>query len=257
MLFRPRTSITRAIVLAAAVSLLGFVSPGSAGARESSSAARDLIFVANNFGGTVSVIDARTLASVAEINVIPDLEQRLAQMTIAEKIGYELVRSQTGHDQFADDVSLSPDGRIMYVSRSNLADVVAISLVTRQQLWRTKVSGLRADHMTISPDGRKIVVSAITSKKVEVLDAENGAVIGSFPAGDYPHENQYSADGKKIYNASIGTIPVPDWMEPLKGQRQVTVADAATLKVERVYSFSHGVRPFERSTCRSAPRRRR
>jgi YVTN family beta-propeller protein len=238
-----RKAAVRIAAAAATACVLGLVAP-PATAQQPVVATRDLIFAGNNFGGTVTVIDATTFNRIADINVIPDLQQRLDQMTPAEKIGYELVRSQTGHDQFVDDVAVSPDGRTLYVSRSNLADVVAISLVTREQLWRTRVDGLRSDHMAISPDGGRLIVSALTAKKADVLDAATGKITGSFPTGDYPHENQFSEDGRRIYNASIGTVPVPDWLEPLKGARQVTVVNAQTLQVERVLPFSHGVRPF-------------
>ncbi|MCW2506018.1 MAG: hypothetical protein JWO79_4302 [Actinomycetia bacterium] len=230
-------------IVAAGVVVLGLLAQ-PATAQVPSVATRDLIFVGNNFGGTVTVIDAHTFARIADINVIPDLQQRLDQMTVAERIGYELVHSQTVDYQYVDDLAISPDGRTMYVSRSNLADVVAISLETRQQVWRTKIDGLRSDHVTISPDGRRLVVSALTAKKAQILDTATGQITGSFATGDYPHENQFSADGRHIYNASIGTVPVPDWLEGLKGERKLTVVNASTLEIERVYSFDHGIRPF-------------
>lgn len=77
------------------------------------------------------------------------------------------------------------DGRFLYVSRPSFADVVAFDLSTRQIVWRFEVDGYRADHMGISPDGTRLVVSASTARKVHVLDAATGRPVGSFESGDY------------------------------------------------------------------------
>lgn len=53
----------------------------------------------------------------------------------------------------------SHDGRTLYVSRPSLADVVAIDLGTRQIVWRVRVEGFRSEHMGISPDGTRLLVT--------------------------------------------------------------------------------------------------
>lgn len=206
-------------------------------------ATKDILLVGNSVDGTVSLIDQATWTNLGAVNVIPDLAERLAGMTLIEKIEYAIVRGQEDGDRFVDDVFVSPDGRTMYVSRGNLADVVALDLTTRRIKWRFDVAGIHADHMALSPDGARLVVSATTANKTEVLDTATGKLIGSFPTGTYPHGNDYSPDGARIYNASIGTILLPKSLEFLKGARQLTVADATTLKVLRTYQFDHGIRP--------------
>ena len=69
-----------------------------------------------------------------------------------------------GHDQFVDDMFSSHDGRVLYVSRPSLADVVAINLRTRRSSGGRRSTGNRADHMAISPDGKHVLVSASTAK---------------------------------------------------------------------------------------------
>lgn len=207
------------------------------------SAGHDVLLVGNSIGGTVSFLDGTTFANLGSLNVIPDLAERLAAMTPLERAGYEIVKQQEGGDRFVDDMFVSPDGRTLYVSRANLADVVAIDLVTHQQRWRFKVDGLHADHMAMSPDGTRIVVSATTGQQAQVLNALTGALVGHFATGTYPHQNDYSADGSKIFNSSIGITAMPKALEFLKGQRQITVVDAKTLKTIRTYTFEHGIRP--------------
>ena len=155
------------------------------------------------------------------------------------RLGYFLGIRQLvgeGHDQFVDDAFTSLDGRFLYVSRPSFADVVSIRLKTGAIVWRTPVEGYRADHMAISPDGTRLLVSASTARKVHALDTRTGKIVGSFESGDQPHENNYSADGSKIFHASIGTVFTPTddpLLDATKGDRWFEIVDAKTLQVLR------------------------
>jgi YVTN family beta-propeller protein len=238
-------------VLAAAALLAGATvlpaqagQPAQAGPDAPPAAAlRDVVLIGNSAAGTVSFLDGRTFENLGSLNVIPDLQERLDGMNPIERAGYEVVRSRLGN-KFADDMYISPDGRTLYVSRANLTDVAAFDIASGRQVWRFKVSGFHADHMAISPDGARLVVSATTANEAQVIDAATGRQVGRFESGTYPHENTYSADGSRIYNASIGTTPLPKALEFLKGPRRITVVDAKTLRTIRTYEFQHGVRPW-------------
>ena len=231
------------VAVVAATFGLGAVTPARAQETPGGLAAlRDVVLVGNSVGGTVSFLDGRTFAVVGSFNAIPDLQQRLAEMTPGERLGYETARAQLG-DRFVDDLAVAADGRTLYVSRANLADLVAFDLGTHQQLWRFKVAGIHADHLALSPDGARIVISASTEQKAQVVDARTGGQVGTFATGAYPHANDYSPDGRRIYNASIGVTALPWYLEFLKGPRQLTVVDAQTLRVVRTYTFDHGIRP--------------
>jgi DNA-binding beta-propeller fold protein YncE len=122
------------------------------------------------------------------------------------------------------------------VSRPSLADVVAIGVRTGRIVWRTPVEGNRSDHMAISPDGRRLLVSASTARKVHQIDTRTGRITGSFESGDQPHENNFSRNGKLIYHASIGTVYTPTddpLLDDTKGDRWFEVVDAQSLKVLR------------------------
>jgi DNA-binding beta-propeller fold protein YncE len=169
---------------------------------------------------------------------VPDLKERLAEIQAdPAKQGYFLAIRELvgeGHDQLVDDMFSSHDGRFLYVSRPSLADVVAFDLRTRKIVWRTRVDGYRADHMAISPNGARLLVSASTARVVDVIDARTGKIVGRFESGDQPHENNYSKDGKLIYHASIGTVYTPadnPLLDALKGDRWFEIVNAKTLKV--------------------------
>jgi YVTN family beta-propeller protein len=71
------------------------------------------------------------------------------------------------------------------------------------------MEGYRADHMGVSPDGERLLVSDSTANKVHELDLRTGEKLREFPSGDTPHENNYTADGRRIFHASIGTVYTP------------------------------------------------
>jgi DNA-binding beta-propeller fold protein YncE len=216
---------------------------------------RDVLLVGNSVSGTVSFLDDRTFENLGSIDVIPDLQDRLDEINAnpVTAVAYQTVRQRQAikhfepadGDRFVDDVFVSPDGETLYVSRSNLADVAAFDLSNASlgMVWRTHVDGFKADHATLSPDGTQLVVSATTADRADVLDARTGGRVGSFPTGHYPHQNDYSADGLRIYNGSIGDVSLPQALDLLKGIRQLTVVDAKTLQVVRIYPFTAGVRP--------------
>ena len=139
-----------------------------------------------------------------------------------------------GHDQYVDDMFSSNDGSEIYVSRPSFADVIAIKVATGKIRWRTKIDGQRADHMAISKDGRRVLVSASTARNINVIDTASGRIASRIESGDQPHENNFSADGTKIFHASIGTVYTPldsPLQDSLKGDRYFQVIDARTNRV--------------------------
>ena len=201
---------------------------------------RPVLVVANNWDGTADVIDPKRYTRLKRLNIIPDIAERMAEIqSDPAHYGYFLGIRQLvgeGHDQYVDDAFTSKNGRLVFVSRPSLADVVAISLRDGRIVWRVKIEGYRADHMAISPDGKRLLVSASTARKVHVIDTEAGTIVGEFASGDQPHENNYSRDGKLIFHASIGQVftPLDDPLfDDTKGDRWFQVVDAQTLQVLR------------------------
>jgi YVTN family beta-propeller protein len=203
-------------------------------------APRDVLLVGNNWEGTADIVDPERFTRIGRIDIVPDRAERMAEIQAdPAAYGYFLGIRQLvgeGHDQFVDDMFTSPDGRFVYVSRPSFADVVAIELATGRIAWRVQVEGYRADHMAISPDGSRLLVSASTAKLVDVIDPREGRIVARFPSGDQPHENNYSADGQRIFHASIGSVftSLDDpLLDATKGERYFQVVDASTFQVLR------------------------
>src|SRR5918992_566945 len=126
---------------------------------------RQVMFVGNNWEGTADLIDATTFERLGRINVIPDKEERLAEIhSSPDKLAFFLLIRQfvgEGNDQYVDDMFTTHDGELVAVSRPSFADVVGISLQTHEIVWRFPMEGYRSDHMAVSPDGTRIFHASI------------------------------------------------------------------------------------------------
>jgi DNA-binding beta-propeller fold protein YncE len=225
------------LVGAVALALAVAVGAPAAGAQPAG-ATRDVVMVGNNWDGTADVLDGHTFERLTRFDVVPDLAERMAEIRMnPARLAYFLAIRQEigeGHDQFVDDIFTSPDGRYAYVSRPSLADVVAFDLATKKIVWRVPVDGQRSDHMALSADGERLLVSASTARVVDVIDTAKGAIVARIESGDSPHESNFSKDGTTIFHASIGSVYTPldaPELDPTKGDRWFEVIDAKTYKV--------------------------
>ena len=255
---------TAALLLPALLAVLPGV-PAAAGPAPTPGL-RDVMFVGNNWAGTATIVDARSLKVLRTgVNLIPDKTQELTDILLApDKFAYYLLIQQgpgEGHDQYVDDMFTTRDGRYLAVSRPSFADVVWIdiakatagrsgSIVREQQM-----DGYRTDHMGLSPDGRRLLVSDSTERQViefsmvdEVVDGKQirmGDRLRTFVSGETPHESNYSPDGSRIYHASIGKVytpgdetavgpvPIGPVHDALKGDRWFEIVDNADFSVTR------------------------
>jgi hypothetical protein len=249
----------RLLSLSVLAVLVAAVLPGAAAAAPKGH--RDVLVVSNNWAGTADLIDPHTFKRLGRINVVPDRAERIAEIEAdpAAKLVYDAIRELVGegHDQYVDDGFTSKDGRYVYFSRPSFADVVAIDLKTKKIAWRVKIDGNRADHMALSPDGRRLLVSASTARVVDVIDTSTHRIVGRIPSGDQPHENNFSRDGKLIYHASIGPV-YTDTDDPsedaTKGERVFEIIDARTLEVKRRIVMGEKLAEFGRPGMSSAVR---
>jgi DNA-binding beta-propeller fold protein YncE len=235
----------RLICAVAAVCLVSLL-PAAAEAG-TTPALRDVLLVGNNWDGTADVLDVPSYERIRRINIVPDLAERQAENLLPTRAPFAIfVRTQVGegHDQMVDDLYASKDGRTLYVSRPSFDDVVAIDLASGRIVWRTVLTGVRADHMAISPDGARLAVSTASAagpSYVDVLDTATGALVGTFPSGDTPHENNYSRDGNRIYHASIGRIYTAaddPALDASKGDRVFEIVDAHSLQVLKKWNMA-------------------
>jgi DNA-binding beta-propeller fold protein YncE len=195
---------------------------------------REIAFVANAEDGTVSLVDIGSRKLVGLIDINPEHVQA----------------DHTGTANYAQDVEVSPDGRTLYVSRGYLSDVAAFDIATARLLWKRPLNTARADHMSVSRDGRTIFVAAITDNAVYRISTAGGEITGHFATGVWPHDTKFSKDGRRVYNTSTGEIPglgirnPPPPTEPPGEPHQITIADADTLQVLERIKLEAAIRPW-------------
>lgn len=229
-----RVMSVAAATLAVTATLLAVQPAAAATQRAIATAApeglRDVMFVGNNWQGTASIIDADTREMLKSgINLIPDKAQELQDIHLNPvKLAFYLVVQAgpgEGHDQYVDDMFTTNDGKYLAVSRPSFADVVWIDIAKAiagdpdSIVHEEQMDGYRTDHMGLSPDGRRLVVSDSTSRQVieysmvdEVVGGKAvtiGQRMRTFVSGETPHENTYSKDGSRIFHASIGRVYLP------------------------------------------------
>ena len=192
---------------------------------------REIAFVANAEGATVSLVDVAARKVLGEINVNP-----------------ARIKQTQATPNYAQDTDVSPDGRTLYVSRGYLGDVVAFDIATGKLKWNTVIDPARSDHMTLSKDGRTLFVSAYTQARAKRLDTATGQITGEVATGVSPHDNQITKDGRRLFNSSIGNVGVPgEGAKAVAGAPspyQLTIADARALKVLESIPFETGIRPW-------------
>ena len=148
--------------------------------------------VMSNESGTVTLLDA----------TIPKVRRVLE--------GFESPRYAAG----------DPRGGIAYVSDDTAGQVVAIDVPRARVIGRVEV-GRGARHISISPDGTRVVTSlgskAARLALVDVSRPQRPRLLRTFPADDLAHDVGFTPDGKHVWISS-------------GADRRLVVHDARTLR---------------------------
>lgn len=103
-------------------------------------------------------------------------------------------------------VSISPDGRTLYVTNygnSNLANVTLYDAATLAQTGAINVPGIVVESV-LSPDGRTLYVSNFTRGTVQFIDLDTRRVTREVRAGRHPKVLALSRDGARLFVANWG-----------------------------------------------------
>lgn len=139
------------------------------------------VWVANEYGNSISVIDTRT---------------------------NEVITTLTGIAG-PHNLQVAPDGRTVWAVSG--ADSIAIKIdATSYALMGTVPTGEHPAHVILTPDGSTVYVTNGGENTVTAIDAETMAVVATVPVGESPHGARPSPDGQWIYvaNANGTTLSV-------------------------------------------------
>ena len=144
--------------------------------------------------------------------------------------------------EHTDDVMGSPDGSRFYVAaqddmrspfgyqNNESGKVMAFDGRTLAPLWSVAVDG-SPNHLSRSPDGKRIYVPLYTRQWLVVLNAEDGHIEQWWPATIGNHVTEISADGTRLYVGNMVTDAI-------------YVYDTATGKVVMALNVGESVRPI-------------
>jgi YVTN family beta-propeller protein len=169
----------------------------------------EYVYVGNSLGGDISVIG---IPSHKVVGTIP-----------ASVVG-----------NHPDDVISSRAGDVLYISRLDVNDVIAVSTATEKVLWRAEVPGI-PNHLTLSPNEDFLYVPVYDKGLLAVIDTKTHQVVTTVPVGKGPHGTQLGPTGKYVY---VGNMESND----------VAVVEVGSHRLVKRIPVPEGVRPFQISS---------
>ena len=168
------------------------------------------VYVADEAGDTVTVLDATSFAKLATIpvgrephNVQVSPDGRWAWVTI----NYEIDAKATGETKHP--ATAMPKAR--HEAMTAAGQVWVIDTATEQVVEKIRV-GKHPAHVVLSPDGQFAYVTNGGDDTVSVVDTGTRTVIATIPVGAYPHGIRVGPDGREAYVANLkdGSVSVID-----------------------------------------------
>lgn len=172
------------------------------------------LFVTNEAGDSVTVIDSRTLSVETTIDVgdrprgigfSPDRSMVYVALGNENAIGVidavtlELVRKvPAGSDPEA--FAVHPNGTI-YLSNEDEGLATALNPDSGEILAEIKV-GLEPEGVGVSPDGKQVLVTSESSNMVHVISVAENKLVANILVGARPREVAFSPDGKFVWVTS-------------------------------------------------------
>jgi YVTN family beta-propeller protein len=167
-----------------------------------------LVYVSNEDGGDVAVVDPNTLSVVALIPV--GKRPRAVKLSRDGKLLYVALSGSPRAGPGVDESKLPPGDRS--------ADGIGVVDLSRRALVHTYPSGQDPESFDLSLDGKTLYVSNEETAEMSVLDLASGVLLAKVPVGREPEGVTVRPDGKFVYVTS-------------EGDAEVAAIDTATLTV--------------------------
>jgi len=176
------------------------------------------VYVADEEGDTVSVLDATSFAKLATVRV--GREPHNIQVSPDGKFAWVTNNGERGKTEEQEHKGMA---KREHEAMEGLGEVWAIDTATDKVVARVPV-GRHPAHVVLTPNGRFAYVTNGGENTVSVVDTEARRTIATIPVGAYPHGIRISPDGKQAYVANLkgGTASVID-TETRKEVAQIAV----------------------------------
>jgi YVTN family beta-propeller protein len=229
---------------------------------QKTTASRPLIYVSDEIGGEIVAVDPASAEVVTRIPVgkrprgiklsrdgkllyvavtgspmggpnvdeskLPPADRDADGIGVVDLAQKKLVRVlKSGQDPETFDVS--PDGKTLYVSNEETAEMSVIDLDSGDIRKKVPV-GREPEGVTVRPDGKVVYVTSEEDSKVTAVDTQTLSVIGDMPTAKRPRVLVFAKDGNTAFvSDEIGGV--------------VTVLDTAaqkTVESIKIYQSSPG-----------------
>ena len=190
-----------------------------------------LLYVSDETGGAVVVIDTATAQVVERITVgkrprgiklsrdgamlfvalsgspiagpgvdeskLPPADRTADGIGVVDLSTHKLVRNLTS-GQDPEAFAFSPDGKTMYVSNEESAEMSVIDVTSGTVRSRVKV-GEEPEGVTVRPDGREVYVTCEGDNEVFAVDTTSLKVVGRMKTAARPRSIVFTTDGKTAF----------------------------------------------------------
>jgi YVTN family beta-propeller protein len=169
--------------------------------------AADKVYVANEGADTVSVLDAASFKTLANVRV-----GKMPHNVQASPDGKLVWVTNNGEpDQSSDAPAHKGMAKVDHDAMGKPGALWAIDTATNAVVAKVAV-GMHPAHVVVSPDGRFAYVTNGGDNTVSVIDTSAQRLMVTIPVGQFPHGIRISPDGKQAYVANLkgGTVSVID-----------------------------------------------
>ena len=178
------------------------------------------VYVSNEDGHSVTVIDADSAAVLATIPV----GKRPRGMKL-DLSGSRLFVAVSGLPKCPPSV---PDAECAKLERDVKADGIAVVDVAARKVLQVLHAGSDPEQFALSRDGKRLFVANEDAATLSVVDIRSGGIVGRVPVGSEPEGVGVSPDGRWVLVTN-------------ESANSVSVIDTSTLQIEQ--SVEVGKRP--------------
>jgi YVTN family beta-propeller protein len=189
------------------------------------------VYVTNEFGGTLSVVDGRTGMVTATVDLgkrprglkiapdgralyvalsgspiagpgvdeksLPPPDKSADGIGIVDTKSLRLNRVLRGASD-PEQLAVSPDGKHLFVASEDTGAALMMDAGKGTILYRAAVGG-EPEGVAVSPDARQVFVTSEESGTVTALDARTYHVLAKISVGQRPRGIAFSPDGSRVY----------------------------------------------------------
>lgn len=209
------------------------------------------VFVSNEFGGDIAIIDpavdtivGRVLlgpagtarprglalspdgktvfAAVTDASYGQNEAGRRWQFIAAVDIATGRIKARYVCGSDPERMAVTPDGRRLYCSNEDASGASVLDVATGRVIAAVP-TGIEPEGVAVSPDGRWVYVTAETSNTVTIIDSRTNRAVKNFVVGARPRIVVFAPDGRRAYATAEagGTVTVID---PAAGRPMRTIA---------------------------------